>query len=347
MTIQPHGMSRRALLAAGGAFALSSCASPAKLGAAFTPRAIDVHHHLLSPTYVQRHGDDVRRTAPAFVRVLDWTPRQSVEEMDKAGVQTAIVSHPGGYYANDIAESRALCREINEFAAKMKADYPGRFGSFAVVPTPDVEGSLREIAYVFDTLKAEGVAMATNYDGKYLGDPAFAPVMEELNRRAAAVYVHPTTLACCVGLVPNLPPQAIEFPFDTMRTIASLMYSRTLARMPNIKFIFAHGGGALGQLSDRLGQFVRAVPGNQDVAPNGPKALYQKLYVDTASIENAPAMAATRALLPPSQILYGTDFPYLAMAAARERLRTLDIPAADLALIEHGNAARLFPGLTS
>ena len=118
----------------------------------------------------------------------DWTPAQSIEDMDKGGAATSItsISEPGVHFG-DVAAARILARECNEYGARIKSDFRGRFGNFAILPLPDLDGSLIETAYALDTLKAEGICLLTSYQGKYLGDPMFAPLMGELNRRKAIV----------------------------------------------------------------------------------------------------------------------------------------------------------------
>src|SRR5207247_533913 len=123
-----------------------------------------------------------------------------------------------------------------EFGAQMARDFPGRFGMFAAIPLPDIEGSLRETAYALDTLKLDGIGLLTSYAGKPLGDAAFAPVFDELNRRKVALFVHPT-MSCCGMSIPGVNPPAIDFSTDTTRALASLAYSGTFARCPDIKFI--------------------------------------------------------------------------------------------------------------
>ena len=171
----------------------------------------------------------------------------------------------------------------------MASDYPGRFGFFAAVPLPDQQGSLQEIEYALDTLHADGVGLLSNYDGKYLGDAAFAPVFDELERRKAIAYAHPTFLSCCLNLA-SVHVSTEEFGFDTTRTISSLLYSGTLSRCPNVRFIFSHGGGALPFLAGRIGAASSRV---SSLVPHGADYEFRKLHFDTASVTNAPAMAAT------------------------------------------------------
>jgi len=186
------------------------------------PFRIDVHHHLSSPGFIAEISG--RRTGQ--VPLMKWTVAQSIDDMNQGGVATAIlsISEPSVFFGNFDA-ARKLARETNEFGAKIIAGHPGRFGMFATVPLPDVDSSLREIEYALDTLKMEGVCMMTDYQGKFLGDPAFKPVMEELNRRKAVVYAHPFRNDCCRNLVPDVFEPLIELGTDTTRTIASLLFS--------------------------------------------------------------------------------------------------------------------------
>ncbi len=128
---------------------------------------------------------------------------------------------------------------------------------WAAIPLPDIDGSLREIEYALDTLKLEGIGLLTSYEnGKLLGDPKYAPVMDELNRRKTVIFVHPTA-TCCSDPIPPLNESIIEFPTDTTRTITSLIYKGTFARCPNIRFIFSHGGGTLPMILTRISGYAK------------------------------------------------------------------------------------------
>ena len=204
---------------------------------------IDVHHHILPPNYVEIVGDD--RIGPLILagKTPQWTPEMSIEAMDRNGIQTALtsISAPGLWFG-ETQETIDLCRHCNEYAAEITKDHPTRFGVFASLPLPDVDASLAEIAYALDDLKADGIGLLTSYGNQYPGDPAFAPVFDELNRRKATVYFHPTN-APCNQCQPEIPAATLDFPFDTTRAVVSLLFNGTFARCQDINFIFSHAGG--------------------------------------------------------------------------------------------------------
>jgi 6-methylsalicylate decarboxylase len=312
-----------------------------------TAHRIDTHHHIYPPHYVAKEEQRLRATTHAlFAKVQAWTPRQAVEAMDRNGIATAVVSISApGVWFGDNAAARALARACNEYAADMVRDFKGRFGSFAILPLPDVEGSLREIEHAFDVLKADGVALMSNCNDKWPGDAAFAPVFDELNRRKAVAYFHPTAASFLENVIPGVPPPTIEFPFDTTRAIVSLLFGGTLSRCPDIRFIFSHGGGALPMLAGRIVGLVRNRKDLAERLPGGVVQELRKLYLDVVGVYSRPCFEATRDLVGTSQLLFGTDFPFWAPETAVTGVADLKLEAGDTMAVERGNALRLLPRL--
>ncbi len=309
------------------------------------PHRIDVHHHILPPDYVAEVGDD--RIGPISVagKTPDWSPQKSIEAMDRNGIATALTSISApGFWFGDAKATQRLCRHANDYAARLRRDHPKRFGVFAALPLPDVEASLAEIRFAFDEIKADGIGLMTNYASKYPGDPAFAPVFDELNRRGAVVYFHPTT-ATCNQCQPEYPPASLDFPFDTTRAIMSLLYSGTLARCRNIKWIFSHAGGTLPFLAERIARLA-ARPEYKEKVPNGVLPELKRLYYDTALSANWLAFRSLLELVVPQQVLFGSDYPFApeaTLVATVKGLADMNLGADILAGIERGNALKLFP----
>ena len=317
-------------------------------------RRIDVHQHYSSPAYhalLERQAAGPATRDTPTVRLLvnrfrDYTPGVNIEAMDQAGVATAMVSPTApGVWFGDVAEARRAAREINEYAAeRMVGDYPGRFGLFASLPIPDVEGSLREIEYAFDTLDADGIALLTSYDDKWLGDEAFAPIFDELHRRGAVVYTHPREANCCPNLVGGVSAQTLEYPTDTTRTIMSLIAGGTASRCPNVKFIFSHAGGTLVSIAGRfLGNSVSAEGLANPAEADSRLYHVKRFYYDTAGSANYVQIQALKLLVPDSQILFGTDFPFGNPAGTVAGLQASGLKAEELQAIYRDNAVRILP----
>jgi predicted TIM-barrel fold metal-dependent hydrolase len=299
---------------------------------------IDVHHHFAPPGLVKR----IFELKTGQHALAEWTVEKSIEDMDRAGIAKAITSiSPPGVWTGDVATTRSLARECNDYAAGLVRDFRGRFGMFAVLPLPDVEASLREIEYAFDVLNADGVGLLTSYDTKWLGDKAIAPVMDELNRRKAVVYTHPTVCPHCRGLIAEVPDHLIEFQTDTTRTIASLMLTGTAARCPDIKFIFSHAGGTMPYLTERMTWWAKVHKEAAAQMPGGPLEQFRRFYYDTAFSANTYALSCLLQLVPLSQVLYGTDFPFRFGDENVDGLKQYGFSADDLARITRDNALRL------
>ncbi len=339
-----QGVSRRAALkhmaALGAGAALS--AGPI-LGMA--PRAdsapqagrIDVHHHMLPAFYM-----DLRRADPNAGPMPTWSPAKSLEDMEKNGVAVALLSLAVSGVSFDAGEGgRSLARKSNDFGAELVKDHPANFGLLAALPMPDPKGSLAEIEYAFDTLHADGIALLSSYGDKWLGDPMYVPVFEELNRRKAAVFVHPNVPNCCAKLVPHVPDAYLEFLFDTTRTIESLLINGTFSKFPNVHFIFSHGGGTMPMLEDRI---IRTFP--KDLAsqvPNGVAYELKRQYYDIASASNPTSLTALISVVPSSQVLFGSDFPFISCAVPAADLAKSSLAGDTVKAIERNNAAALFP----
>jgi predicted TIM-barrel fold metal-dependent hydrolase len=343
------GIGRREFLQGVGAAAVAVSAGGAPVPspqAGSAPWRIDVHHHFVPPLF--------RRVASAhglLNRYLtDMSITRSLEAMDRNEVATAVLSIPApGVWYGKVAIARRIARDANEFAAVSAREHHGRFGMFATLPLPDVEGALAEAAYALDQLRADGIHMWTSYGDFWLGDRRLRPLLEELNRRRAVVFVHPHTPNCCGQLLPQVPDQFIEYPTDTTRAIASLVFSGVAHAFPAIRWIFCHAGGTMPFLIGRfqyLGNIQARTAEGAGKIPQGVMYELKRLYFDTAQAADPYALGPLRGLVDPDHICFGTDFPYRAIGADVRGLAACGLfGSGELRGIERDNALRLMPGL--
>ena len=331
------------LLALGASAVLPGCAAPGDAGASWARNRIDTHHHLFSPAYMA----ELARVNQAPPIVRNWSVARTLDDMGKAGIATAILSvtTPQVSFA-DADNARRIARESNEWVARLAKDNPGRFGSFAMLPMQDTDGALRELEYSLDVLKADGIGLLTSYGDKWLGHPSFAPVMDELNRRKAVLYTHPTAANCCRNiLTPDIPPTVVEYGTDTTRTITDIVFSGTAARCPDLNFIFSHAGGTLPFLTERMIKVPVLDPKLAARVPRGVLFELKRFYYDTAWSAHPGALASLTKLVDVSQILLGSDYPYRTGEDNVKGLIDYGFSTADLQAIGRGNALRLMPRL--
>ena len=338
------GAAAAATLLVPGARALAQTPAPAR-------GIIDIHHHYYPAELmtVMQAWQANHNQPPIGGPIAAWTAQRTLAEMDATGIQTAILSLAsthGIWFEADPKTVPALVRTCNDYAAKMVRDYPGRFGIFAALPMPDVAASLVEVKYAFDTLHADGIGIPTSFGDKWPGDQSFEPLWAELNKRKAMVVFHPYVPNCCGLLQPGVGESYLEYPYDTGRTFLSLLFSGTLAKYKDVKWTFCHGGGTLPFLLGRIKNLAENSREKLDViAPAGIEAMLQSMYFDTANATYAPTFKSLAAAIPMSQIMFGTDYPYVTGKQNLSELLKDGLSPADLLAIESGNAKRVIPRL--
>jgi predicted TIM-barrel fold metal-dependent hydrolase len=309
------------------------------------PYRIDIHHHFLPPEHMRRENLRVKN-AHAMPRedLLTWSPDRAIAMMDANAIRTAIasISTPGIWFDRG-HEAAHLAQAWNDYAAEQVARHPKRFGFFATIPLPATAAARAETTRALDQLKADGIALFTNYDGKYLGDESFVDALAGLDQRDAIVYVHPTVPAYGRP-IPELLPQVIEFAFETTRAVVSLLVNGRLKQFPRIRWIFSHSGGCIPMLAGRLEHLLGRAHFSEKI-PGGPRHFLQNLYFDLAGAGSPGALAALRHLMPPEHILYGSDAPFVKPHEGLAEMTQTPFSAPELSLIEHQNAERLIPRL--
>jgi predicted TIM-barrel fold metal-dependent hydrolase len=336
----PCSMSRRHWLVGLAATAALPAGAITLPPSAVAGRRVDMHHHFFPPALVSQWA--ARGVADPAAGA--WSPARSLDDMAQGGVATAMLALPAPAVSFLSGEpARRLAREANEHAARLAGEYPGRFGWFATVPLPDVDASLQEIAYALDTLKADGVALLSSYGDRWLGHPAFGPLMDELHRRKAVVYVHPTVPDCCRHLLPGTPPGVVEYGADITRTIVSIVFSGTAARCHDIRFVFSHAGGTLPFVVEQLLRMPAADAKLAERVPDGVLHELTRFYYDTAGAAHPGALASLMRLVSVRQVVFGSDYPYRNAAEHVAGLTDHGFRESELFIICYDNARRLLP----
>lgn len=316
---------------------------------------IDVHAHFLTPRYVQEARDAGHGRPDGMAQFPDWDASVHLELMDEWGVATSLlsISSPGVHFGNDKA-SRALSRHVNEAGAEIRRQNPARFGHFASLPLPDVDGALAELEYAIDQLGSDGVTLETNAHGMYLGNRRLEPLLEDLNRRRTPVFVHPTSPPNQQQVALGRPRPMLEFIFESTRTVSDLVFSGHLATYPDIPWIFTHGGGVLPLLTDRMELFRSVFARDSDptgtAAPIAPiPDQVRRLWFDMAGTPFPHQVPALTAAFGAEHLLYGSDYCFTPAVGTKAQIVSIDAapqPHGDTwRALTTRNARRLFPRL--
>lgn len=314
---------------------------------------IDVHAHFLPDCYMEALAQHGLGKADGGFPFPAWSAETALATMDRLEIATAILSlsSPSVSFL-PVAGRPALCRAVNLAGHQLAVAHPGRFGLFASLPLPDIDASLKEIAFAFDELGADGIMVESNINGDYLGAPSFAPVFAELNRRAAILFVHPTGPVCTDALMAGRPAPLLEFPFDTTRSFVDLMYRGVIQANPEIRFIVPHAGGTLSALAARIATFAN-VPFIEPRPASAAEVfeILRRLYYDLALSTHPSALAGLRNIAPLEHVLFGSDWPFAAEAGVARALTQLlqdnGLDDGQIAALTRGNAEALFPRLAA
>jgi 6-methylsalicylate decarboxylase len=311
---------------------------------------VDLHQHVIPEFYWEASNED--GNAAGGINPPRWTLDGAIAYLDEAGIDVAFpsISTPGVHFGDDAA-ARVLTRRVNEYFAELKRDRPDRFGAFAAVPLPDVDGSLEQIEYAFDVLGLDGVSLLSNAGGSYLGDSRFDEVFAELQRRGAVVFVHPNASPDPIAHTLGLPDALLDYPVDTSRAIAKLHYSNTFARTPDVKYVFSHAGGTIPFVASRFAivDGMNVIPGADERGAFSETA--RRLYWDTASAFGDPVLHMLRSVAGLQNVVFGTDYPYphndVSIGGLRSVESTEELAEEERRAILGGTASRLFPRLAA
>ncbi len=317
------------------------------LSATLASAQIDVHSHMIPESYldaVKAHGMEMDEMYP----IPSWNVEAHLEFMDQAGIRTSVLTMPAPQpYFGDGAESAAVCRRFNEEAAALKALHPGRFRFCAALPLPDMDKALEEARYALEVLGADGVKLASNSYGQYLGDPELEPLMAYLNSRKAVIITHPHKPSSVNDrLVATVPLASYEYLAETTRAILNMVAHDVLVRYPDLKVVVPHCGSFLPNALPRFKGLLPVMVSQGYMQPVNVDANVSRLYFDLAGAATDDALESLLTVTEPSHILYGSDYPYVAATALVGAKRSLEARLASHGLspeaVFSDNAARLF-----
>ena len=282
---------------------------------AFSQGVIDVHAHLLPTDLIEALKSEGRLMDEGFP-LPKYDAEAHLKWMDETGIQTSVLT-----LAAPQPTSADVVRLTNEIAARIKKEHPGRFLFCAALPLPNVDAAIREAIYALDTLKADGIKLATNVDGQYLGAPELDTLFSLLNERKAIVILHPhrpEPVNCDV--MQQTPLAMQEYLSETTRAVSNMISRNVLARYPNVKVVVPHCGAYLPLAVPRMKSLTPVMQANKMVGEIDWEANLRALYYDLAGAHSPEVIRMMLTITTPDHLLYGSDYPYVAPQALTQSL---------------------------
>ena len=310
-----------------------------------SPRRIDFHFHLIPQFYqdaVYEAG-----AGPAIGRYPDWSPERALDQMDKSGIEVAMMSlaQPGVQFG-DPKKSVPLARRCNDYTAELNTRWPRRFGGFATLPMWETNEAVAEIERSFAQLKLHGVCLFASYGENFLGDKLFDPVLEALNDRDAVVFVHPALHPSSRKLALPWPGFMMEYVFDTTRAAVNLVFSGAIERFPRIRFVLPHAGGLMPYFAWRLSVSPMIDARLEQMSSAQVYERFKRFWYDNALAPTAETFECLKGVSRPNQIVFGSDWPFANARVIAEAVKSYEgvpIEHAQRDAIDRGNALSLFP----
>ena len=289
---------------------------------------IDFHSHAMLPSYINALKSlKIDAAAEEGFPLPKWTAEAHLRFMQDAGIDYSVLSIPTPHiYNGDSVESTESAYLINEELSALCKQYPDKFGFVAVLPMPNLTGSINEITHAMDKLGALGVKVASNSYGVYLGDERLDPIFEELNRRESLVIMHqsPARSLPRENVITGMVMALYEYPADTTRAVLNMLANGTLDKYPKIKFVVPHCGSFLPYMKQRAGAMFQMLSSMNMMTPVNIENGIKRLYFDLAGDPMPDAMEMLLKITDVDHLIYGSDYPYVPAPILLKKKQALD-----------------------
>ena len=316
----------------------------------------DVHAHFIPKPFGDYMGDRWGpRVGAAFAKsgIAKHPVSDSIDDikgrlelMDEAGVEKQVLSPHRPPYLPDEAEGVQAIRLLNDGYADLAHRYPDRIASYVMLPLPHIDASLREMERGFDQLGCVGVNMHVTCFNRSVAETEFEPIYQEMNRRGAILFVHPSTNGACTPLINDYKfTAAVGTSIEDACFVLHMINKQIPYRYPNIKFIVPHLGGPIPMLLNRLDKQGQNPSGHPNLA-EAPSVTAKKFYYDTVCYGSKAAFCCALEAFGEDHLVTGSDYPVLQdWEVYRETfayIERLGLPKEVTDKILHHNAQKLF-----